>query len=218
MDTFSGATPAVHSRLAWLKEILPLPILEISHFLGSLAGVGLVLLARGLQQRLDAAYHLTVALLSAGIVFSLLKGFDYEEATVLAVMLAALLPCRRHFYRKASLINERFTLRWIAAIILVLLGSVWLGIFSHKHIEYAHDLWWQFAFAEDAPRLLRASVGVMSVVLIFATARLLRPSPPKLAPPTPDDQDKVRAIIATSRTTTASSCLRFSPSRLRVDS
>jgi phosphatidylglycerol lysyltransferase len=204
---FSGATPAVQSRLAWLKEILPLPILEISHFLGSLAGIGLVLLARGLQQRLDAAYHFTVALLSAGIVFSLLKGFDYEEATILAVMLTALLPCRQHFYRKTSLINERFTPHWIVAIVFALLGSVWLGIFSYKHVEYAHDLWWQFAFSEDAPRFLRATVGVLSTTLIFALARLLRPSPAKLSPPTQNDQDKVRAIIATSRTTAANLAL-----------
>jgi lysylphosphatidylglycerol synthetase-like protein (DUF2156 family) len=55
-----------------------------------------VLLARGLQQRLDAAYHLTVALLGAGIIFSLLKGFDYEEAIALSVMLGVrktLLSC-----------------------------------------------------------------------------------------------------------------------------
>src|SRR5882672_8931399 len=64
---FSGATPGVHSRLAWLKDFLPLPVIELSHFLGSLAGVGLLLLARGLQQRLDAAYQMTAVLLSASI-------------------------------------------------------------------------------------------------------------------------------------------------------
>jgi len=71
--------------------------------------VGLLVLAGGLQQRLDAAYHMTAVLLSAGIVFSLFKGFDYEEALALSIMLGALVPCRQHFYRKASLFGERFT-------------------------------------------------------------------------------------------------------------
>ena len=31
---FSGATPAVPERLAWLRRVLPLPLLEISHFFG----------------------------------------------------------------------------------------------------------------------------------------------------------------------------------------
>jgi phosphatidylglycerol lysyltransferase len=30
---FSGATPAAHTRLAWLEDFLPLPVVEVSHFL-----------------------------------------------------------------------------------------------------------------------------------------------------------------------------------------
>jgi len=86
----SGATPAVHSRLSWLADLIPLPLIEISHFLGSLAGVALLFLAVGLQRRLDAAYHLTLLMLGSGAVFSLLKGLDWEEATVLAGVLALL--------------------------------------------------------------------------------------------------------------------------------
>ena len=82
----SGATPAVHSRLAWLNALLPLPVIELSHFLGSIAGVALLVLARGLQRRLDAAYHLTVIVLASSIVFQLFKGADYEEALILTVM------------------------------------------------------------------------------------------------------------------------------------
>lgn len=200
---FSGATPPDHSRLAWLNDFLPLPVIELSHFLGSVVGVGLLLLARGLQQRLDVAYHLTILLLSAGIAFSLLKGFDYEEAIILAIMLGALLPCRSHFYRQTSLVNERFSPGWVIAIALVLLGSIWLGIFSHKHVEYAHELWWQFALSGDAPRFLRASVGALSGALFFATARLLRPAPADPAAPTQIDLDRARTIIAQSRHTAA---------------
>ncbi len=175
---FSGATPAEHSRLEWLGDILPLPLVEISDFLGSLIGVGLLLLARGIQRRLDAAYTLTAAFLAAGILFSLLKGLDYEEAIILFVMLGALLPCRSHFYRKASLISQRFTPGWVAAIVLVLLCSVWLGMFSYKHVEYSSDLWWRFALFGDAPRFIRAMVGAIGFALFFAIAKLLRPLPP----------------------------------------
>ncbi|MBI3607414.1 MAG: bifunctional lysylphosphatidylglycerol flippase/synthetase MprF [Nitrospirae bacterium] len=204
---FSGATPVVGSRLAWLKEIVPLPVLELSHFLGSVTGIGLVLLARGLQQRLDAAYFLTAGLLSTGVVLSLLKGLDYEEAVVLAVMLGALVPCRRYFYRKASVIGERFTLPWIVAILLVLVGSVWLGIFSYKHIEYSNELWWHFSLAGDAPRYLRATVGAIAVALVFALARLLRPTPPEPARPSPGDLARAVPLIEGSRSTLASLAL-----------
>jgi phosphatidylglycerol lysyltransferase len=125
----SGATPAEAGRLAWLEDILPLPVIEISHFLGSLIGVGLILLASGLQRRLDGAYFLTAGLLGTGILMSLLKGGDYEEALMLTAMLVALLPTHRQFYRKASFIEQRFTPGWVFAIIVVLASSIWLGFF-----------------------------------------------------------------------------------------
>ena len=176
---FSGAIPTVHGRLARLIDFLPLSAIELSHFLGSLVGAGLLILARGLQKRLDAAYHFTILLLIAGIFLTLLKGLEYEEAIVLIVMLIVLLPCRREFYRKASLIGERFTPAWIVLITVVLFCSFWIGLFSYKHVVYSNQLWWQFALNDDAPRFLRATAGAAIVVLLYAFARLLVPAKPQ---------------------------------------
>lgn len=174
---FSGALPATPHRLNFLQEKLPLPFLELSHFIGSLAGMGLLLLARGIQRRLDAAYLLTCGVLGFGIVASLLKGFDYEEAIILALILAVLLPCRRFFFRRASLLSEGFTHGWLAAIAVVLVSSVGLGIFSFRHVEYRNELWWHFSAFGEAPRFLRASVGALVLALGYGLARLLRPAP-----------------------------------------
>ena len=184
---FSGATPSVHGRLAWLNQFLPLPVIELSHFLASLAGTSLLLLARGIQRRLDSAYLLSLALLAGGVVWSLLKGLDYEEATVLAVFFVLLLTSRRHFFRKTSLISERFTSGWVFLISVVLLCAGWLGLFSYKHLEFSNDLWWQFALHGDAPRFIRAGVGAVSLASLFALARLLRPVP--VSPALPADQE-----------------------------
>lgn len=189
---FSGATPTESSRLAWLADFLPLPVMELSHFLGSLAGVGLLFLARGIQQRLDSAYFLSVGLLSTGIILSLVKGLDYEEAFALSCMLLALLPCRRHFYRKTSLVNERFTPEWSAVIFLALLGTAWLGIFSYKHVEYSQELWWKFVLHADAPRFLRATAGASGIALFFALARLLHRAAP--SPETPGEEELEKAL------------------------
>jgi phosphatidylglycerol lysyltransferase len=91
--------------------------------------MALLLLARGLQRRLDAAFLLSAVLFGFGILFSLLKGLDYKEAMILAVPLAVLLSWRRHFYRKASLLSQRFNTGWILAIAMVLLCTLWLGVF-----------------------------------------------------------------------------------------
>jgi phosphatidylglycerol lysyltransferase len=204
---FSGATPAVHSRLAWLHEFVPLPLIEVSHFLGGLAGVGLLLVARGLQQRLAAAYHRTFVLLGAGIVVSLLKGLAYEEALILAVMLAALLPCRSQFYRKAELLSQRFSPGWAAAVLLVVGGSIGLGMWSYRHVAYAHELWWRFALTADAARSLRATGGVLAGTVLFALTRVLRPAQPEPELPGPAALERARAIVTQSRTTSVNLAL-----------
>ncbi len=204
---FSGATPADHWQIQWLRRLEPLPVLEISHFTSSVIGAALLILARGLQRRLDAAYHLTLVLLAVGVAVSILKGFDYAEAMTLALMLAVLLPTRRYFHRKASLISERFSTGWVAAIILVLAASVWLGMFSYKHVEYREDLWWRFAFSGNAPRFLRASVGALGVALIFGITRLMRPAPAEPQLPGPLELGNAREIARRSRSAAANLAL-----------
>ncbi|HEX5436957.1 MAG TPA: bifunctional lysylphosphatidylglycerol flippase/synthetase MprF [Gemmatimonadaceae bacterium] len=195
---FSGATPAVGNRLYWLHRVLPLPVIEVSHLFGSLAGAGLLILARGIQRRLDAAYHLTVALLAAGVLFSLLKAFDYEEAILLTVMLAALVPNRRYFYRKASIIEERFTRGWIAAIALAVLGSIAFGIILYHNGTYRNEAFWHFGFQSQGPRFLRATAGAVALLVIFAVARLIRPARPPRTVPSAQELHEAATIVERS--------------------
>jgi phosphatidylglycerol lysyltransferase len=201
----SGATPVAHSRLELLQDLVPLSVMELSHFFGSLVGLGLVLLGSGIQRRLDAAYHMAAVLLASG------------AALVLSVMLAALLPCRRYFYRRASIIGERFTPGWSIAVVLVIAGSVWLGFFVHQHQEYSRELWWQFSFFGHAPRFLRASVGVVSGALFFAVAHLMRPAYPRALAPDPETMRVVRHIVSDSSRAAANLALLGDKSFLLSD-
>ena len=67
---FSGATPGFGNRIAMIRDVVPLPVLELSHLLGSVVGVGLLIIAHGLYRRLDTAWWLTIWLLCAGIILS----------------------------------------------------------------------------------------------------------------------------------------------------
>lgn len=200
---FSGATPSVSSRLDWLEDFLPLGVLEFSHFVGSLAGLGLIILARGLQKRLDAAYYVTCIVLFAGIMSSLLKGLDYEEAFLLTVLLLALLPCHKFFYRKASLLSEGFTRGWLVATVAALASTVALGYMAYGDDAMNRELWWVFTFEDEASRFMRATVGVLVVLLFIAALRLMRSARPRYVPPSEADMRAVRSIVADSPQTPA---------------
>jgi phosphatidylglycerol lysyltransferase len=173
---FSGATPARAGRLGWVNDVLPLPIIEASAYFASIAGVGLIVLARGLQQRLDAAYHLTVWLLIGGIIFALASALDVEQAVVLSLMLAILLPSRRSFYRRASIFEEVFTPIWIVAIVVVLSTTILIALAHYGSRGLGPGVFWRFGDEAQGPRAQRALLVALIALGAFAVARLLRPA------------------------------------------
>ena len=199
----SGATPSLPERLNWLQASVPLSFVEAAHFLGSLVGIFLLVLSRGILRKLDAAYHLTIFALAAGVILSLLKGLDYEEASILVFFLLAFLPSRRNFYRKAALFADRFSLEWILFVAMILTASVWLGFFAYQHVEYSHELWWTFAFDKDAPRFLRASIGASGLLMVFGMVGLLRPARPVESRPHLEDLNRVEPLAKGSERTLA---------------
>ncbi len=163
----SGSLPAIPYRLHALRHIVPLPFVEASHIAASLTGTGLLLLAPGLYKRLDGAFILTRLVLLAGAAFSLAKGIDYEEAVVLMLIAGLLQWSRKSFYRHTAFTMRSFSAGWIVAVAVAVGLSLWIGIFSYKHVDFQTDLWWQFAWKGDASRFLRASFGA-AVMLIAA--------------------------------------------------
>jgi phosphatidylglycerol lysyltransferase len=187
----TGVLPVEKERLSVLTSLVPLPVMEVSHFVASLLGVGLLFLARGLARRLDGAYVLTLFFLSGGVALSFLRGLDVEAAILLGVILLAVLPCRKSFYRRSALFGAPLTESWLLAVSMVLGAALWLGFFSHRHIEYDSSLWWQFTLHGSASRFLRSAVGMSVFGLALGLDGLLRPL--RLSPAPPTEQDLARA-------------------------
>lgn len=199
----SGATPADAARLHWLKHFVPLPLVELSHLAGSIAGLMLLFLANAVRHRLDSAYYATLTVLVVGIVASLIKGFDYEEATLLSVMLITFLPTRKHFYRRSALLEASLAPQWYLLAVPILVITVWLGFFSYKHVEYSNELWWEFSFHGSAARFLRSLVaGGMAISALFVYRLLTRISF-TLELPSADELARAGALARASDDATA---------------
>jgi phosphatidylglycerol lysyltransferase len=197
----SGATPADYARLRLLNQVVPLAVIEASHFLGSIVGATLLLLSSGIGRRLDAAFPITVAALAAGMLASLLKGGDFEEAVFLAIVLIALVRSRRSFDRRAAFFDTWFSPGWIVAVAGAIGASVWLALFAFKHVEYSGQLWWQFELRADVSRVLRGSVGAAVTVLLFALRRLVRHAPYPVNPPSDQELESAARAIAAQTST-----------------
>jgi phosphatidylglycerol lysyltransferase len=202
-----------------LELLLPIAFVEGGALLSSIIGVILIIVAHGLARRIDGAFWIALAALLAGAATSLLHGLDYDRAVILLFAALVLWPCRREFHRTARLLQARFEAGWLALIFGVAASAAFLMFFSHKGAGYAHELWWQFAFDETAPRAMRAglvaSLAMTAGLVIFA----LRPR--RLPPGLPDARDLADAarIIAAHGAPSANLALAgdkrliFSPAR-----
>ncbi len=172
----SGALPAIPARAHMVHGLFPLAFMEASHFAASVVGTLLILLASGLYRRLDAAFWMARALLLAGIIFSLVKGLDYEEAGALLLILGLLQWTRSAFYRRTRFTADALSPAWIATLAVAVGLSIWIGLFAYKHVAYQNALWWDFSSRGDASRFLRAALASALLVVAAALWRLSRPA------------------------------------------
>jgi len=193
-----SSVPASRTTLLALEELFPLMFVELSHLVGSIFGVLLIVLAPALLRRVSAALWIIVGLIVSGALLSIIQNLDADRSVVMAVAAVVLLACRKAFHRRSRLLGQPLTPAWFLISATALIALIWLLFFSYKAIPYSNELWWEFAFDHQAPRELRAAVAAVSTFVILYFAFALRP--PKLRQRRPDAAalDKADAIIRES--------------------
>lgn len=195
---FSGVTPEIDTRLQHIGFLIPHRLVDASHFGASLVGVLCLLLAQGLRRRLSAAWILTTILLLVGAVLSLLKGFDWEEASLMTLTASLLAIFRRSFYRPSRLTELPFSPLYLVASVCVLGASIWLLLFAYQDVPYSHQLWWQFTLDADAPRGLRSLLGAAVLLVVVSLTWLLRTARPVIHLPNGEELDRAAKILMAS--------------------
>ena len=193
----SGATPSDPERFSWLVKVAPLALIEISHFLSSILGLLLVLLAFGLRRRLDAAWGATVVVLALAAVLALFKGFNWGQTAALAVICLVILPLHPAFPRTSRLTRMEITPGWLFSAFALVVGAGVLGWWQFKHADYSDTLWWKVMADADATRSLRAFVGAAIALMGVGAWRLLvTPATPPIVGDHDPDFERARAILA----------------------
>ncbi|MFT3730509.1 MAG: bifunctional lysylphosphatidylglycerol flippase/synthetase MprF [Hyphomicrobium sp.] len=171
----SGTLPA--HRLWLIRDFLPLPFVEASHFIASLVGTVLLLIANGLAHRLRSAWQLAIILLLSGSVFSITKGFDFIEALACLAAAVILYAGRREFYRKGGVLAGSLSASAVLAVLIAIGASILIGLAIYRGVPYDNSLWWEFAYHQDASRFLRATLGASIIVMIIAAYQILHRAP-----------------------------------------
>jgi len=190
----SSASPPLHARVVLMERFLPLPLVEIGQLAAALAGLLLLVLARGLSRGYASAYKFTISLLLLAGLASLLKGLDWEEAVILATIALAALSQSAIFDRA----SRGDWLDWtdIGVGFAALLVFVLFGTFSH-HIDAASfERWTSIGYRLQGARFLRTAASMVVVVAAAMLYALLR-TPVRFEPP--DEEEIQQALSAHAR-------------------
>jgi lysylphosphatidylglycerol synthetase-like protein (DUF2156 family) len=120
----SGATPSEPTRFAIWLAVAPGPLIEISHFVSSILGLVLILLAFGLRSRLDAAWWAALFALAGGGGPGPVQGPELgRDGVILSLILLAMLPFHEAFPRKAALSRMEITPGWLLSAAAALIAG-----------------------------------------------------------------------------------------------
>ena len=204
----SGATPSEPVRFMRLLAITPVVLVEASHFLSSVLGVMLVVLAFGLRARLDAAWAATMGVLMIAAPLALIKGFNWEETAALAGLAVVLAPFHGAFPRQARLSRMEVTPGWLISAACALVGAGALGLWSFQNLDYGGRSFWRVMVDADEARALRAWVGAAMGLFAIGVWRLVATAAtPKVVGVSDPELDQVRAILAKAEVSEPSSHL-----------
>ncbi len=193
----SGARPSIPTRFVRVMSIEPVILIEISHFISSVLGLVFVLLAFGLRARLDGAWFATMVCALIAAPLSLVKGFVWEETTVLLGLALALAPFHHAFPRKSRVSRMEVTPGWLISAACLVAGAGMIGLWSFQNADYGDQPWWRVMADEDAARSVRAWAGAALALMAFGIWRLVgSAATPPIVGDTDPDFDRVRTILA----------------------
>lgn len=202
-----GSIPLHLGPAGLVDNVVPLPLLEMSHLLSSAIGAALIVVARGLYRRLSRAWLATMALLAGGIIASLIQFNSLVQVFVLSFVIVLAFLSRAEFFRGKHLLDQHYSAAWITNIIIVLLAVIGIGLISNRSVDYSHELWWQFTLDGEASRMLRASLLASILVGVFGLVRLLHGSTVESTEVTAEEFGQVKKIVAASQYSAANIAL-----------
>lgn len=139
VNVLSAVTPALAADLAVLERYTPLVVRTGSRLTAALAGFALLMLARGLGRRKQAAWLTALVVLAISAVSHLLKGLDIPEALFALGLMVMLLVMWPHFHARSDRASVQQGLRVLAGAFLFTLGYGVLGFFlldTHYSVNF----------------------------------------------------------------------------------
>ncbi len=188
----SAALPGIMERVKMTEEILSLPIISLSHQLSVATGFILLGLSRGIQYKVKRAYYLTIVALFLAVLFSLSKGFDYEEAIFLLVVALMLRISKARFYRVSYVLTWGKMTFDIFIMILITLMYLLIGFSNLPTSKFSIPAkFLPYIITDYQDLFYSAFIGLMIAIIIFLIGNFIGKSQKWLMESSKNQEEKI---------------------------
>ncbi len=191
IELLSAVTAPLRAHLHLISQYLPVSVVQAAGALVAIAGIGMIMLSRGILKGQRRSWLVAVALLTASLLLHVIHAADLVTLLVCAAVLV-LLVVRRDLFRAqtepATLVGA-FAILAVGGLVATLGGFIGVEVAAHVH---HHPLpGWPDVWAGSAERLVGvrwvtfpktidryASISLLAVgisLIVFALYLLTRP-------------------------------------------
>ncbi len=181
INIFSAITPALPGRIEILEKLLPRIAVSVSNFTVFFIGLLLIVLAIYLLKGVKRAWRITLFLLVLSAIGHIVKGIDYEEASVSVIAIISLLYTYRLYHVKSGpLLQANLWRVWLVALLTLVIYAIGGTFFlekNHMGMEYdfidsvkaSFQLVFMFDPSEYIPRTNFGHFFITSVYIFSGT-------------------------------------------------
>ena len=172
VDLLLALRPPLHGHLHDVTQVLPLGVVQAAGALVALAGIGLMMLARGVLRGQRRSWLVAVALLTATLVLHLAHGASFAGLAVTAVVLVFLVVQQRRFGATTDQGSLRSALVTLVAggVVAVVVATIVIEVTGRVHHHPIPS--WPLVLAASGERL----VGLSTIGLPDSTDDWVSPS------------------------------------------
>lgn len=180
----SALYPLLLDRFLIVSQILPRPLLQLSHKISLLIGLMLIMISKEIFCKVKRAYYITIALLILGGIFTFIKGLSYEEAIALLIVSIILRLSRKSFHRKSIPIKlSNYTVSSVIVIAVTIFLIEHAKTFIHNNLinhRYVHDYYWrifQLKKYDIFVDILTYGIFILFLIFLYITREKIEDDP-----------------------------------------
>lgn len=171
----SSAAPGAVEKLKYVREIMSLPIVNMSHQISVVTGFLLLALSNGISYKDKRSYKLTFFVLIFASALFILKGVQYRQALFMIFVAVLLYFSKNRFYRKSYVVTWGRSILNTAIIGIIIVGYFILGVLAREDSAFKLSNKVQKLLITDPGDLFRsAGIGIIVIILVVSLETWMR--------------------------------------------